>query len=316
MNKINVQDSLTTDMRPHGVSAEYKDLLPTVLFPYKFEFTINGASNAVANAIRRTIACELPVKCLICDYENIQTNDPFIIPELIVKRLKLIPIAQHVSDRAEFSLASQNKTMGVIDVKSADLLPVKAARPVFNETFTLFSLNPATYCNISKVRVESRYGYIAGDGGAVLGVNTTSTVVDVQPYDQYEDKGVHSSNSEARSWKISFVNNGTLEPNRIVIMACDNIIARASAVLELLHQINNNGDEYSLVIVGESDTIGNLLMKTICELNPRIKMVTYSTSNVERSMTLRIRCDDDINIVIGGAVAEIISIMEKIKNHF
>jgi len=104
-----VTDVKVIDRSPKAKDPEVRKLLPTVLKPQRYEFTIVGVDNAIANAIRRVLCLELPVKALVCNYEDIETDDAHVIPEVIVKRLRMIPLLQSCPAAATFSL---NATAG------------------------------------------------------------------------------------------------------------------------------------------------------------------------------------------------------------
>ncbi len=311
--KITVSDIKITSLRPN-VPKEYEHLVPNVLIPQHMKFILGGVSNAVSNAIRRTVACELPVHALYCDYEDIKTNDPFVIPEMIQKRLRMIPIAQNVDPHAVFEIEVSNKSTDVLDVKTGQFKSKKALP--FNHTHTLLSLNPGKYIKISNVRVITNYGFTPEYGMMVLAVNAVSISEDVEPLNTYEGTGVPSRLADPRVWRIEFNTNGSMEPKEIVKMACDNIITRLESLVDQLNTIENSDDQYVLNIYGESHTIGNLLDKTICDLFPDITAVTYAVSSVERMFTLRVRCDEDINTVMSTTIKYLVKTFQTIKSLF
>jgi DNA-directed RNA polymerase subunit L len=304
-------------------------LIPTRLIPQHCEVTISGVNNAVSNGIRRTIACELPVFALNCEYADITTNDMHIIPEMIQKRLMQIPIDQKIQDIV-LELEIVNKGPVAIDIKTKDFRIVKGdrgGRP-FNDTLTLLTLAPEKYIKITNIRLTRDYGYIEGHGMQVLAINTVSVCTDQIPINMYaswtaekdgenkpntEPVGIPSRLADPQVWKISFNTNGTLDPKEILQMACDNIIERLGVVTDLLPNIENNDDQYILTIHGESHTIGNLLMKTICDMYPDIKMVTYNVMSVERQVTIRVRCDDEIKSVFTNVINRLAEIFRSIK---
>lgn len=319
---ITVNDFKVKKLIPN-VPAQYKHLLPTTLVQESCSFIISGCSNAVANAIRRTAACELKVAYLNCQYEDIVTTDPFIIPEMIQKRLRMIPVLQSVRADAIFSLDVTNATTGTMDVKTGSLIS-KGTR-VFDETITILTLGAGHSLKINNVKIAYEYGYIPEYGMCAVAFNAVSTCKDVIPIDVYADraaeknvnappvaKGVRSQIADPKIWEIKFNTNGTLSSKDIVKLSCQEIISRLKTVLSLLYTIINNESKYTLTINGESDTIGNLLVKTIDELYPDVEASTYSVPSIERSVTIRIIYGDDINTLYKNIVNHLVSIFEKI----
>jgi DNA-directed RNA polymerase subunit L len=152
----------------------------------------------------------------------------------------------------------------------------------------------------------------------VMGVHAVSLAVDQIPINPYEPEagGVPSAIANAQVWNVAFDTNGILPPKKIVAAACDNIIGRVNNLRELLYNINSSGDEYILIVDGESDTIGNLIMRTTCELYPDINAVTYSTAHIGRALTIRMRCDEDINIIYNTVIAYLDKTFKTIKSYF
>lgn len=312
-----VSNIVVTDLSPKVKNPAIQKYLPSGYFPKHIEFNIKGVSNAVSNGLRRTIGGELLVKALFAEFENLTTTDVFIIPEMVLKRLRMIPLDQSTPLNATFEIDATNDTPNVRDVKSSEIKIIGGMKKLpFNETFTLFTLQPGRACNIKPIGIHQAYGFTEGDGMHCVACNTVSICTDQTPINMYTGEGISSSVANPREWKIAFNTNGTMAPKDIVKSACDNIIARVMSVQELLYSIENKNDEYSLTIEGESDTLGNLFMRTISDLYPDIRAVTYSGVNVGRTLTIRVRCDEDINTIFTTAIKQIVKTYGDIKKYF
>jgi len=304
---------------------EIAALLPKNYRAQHCEFIINNVSNSIANGLRRTLSNELYTLAMIADFPAIKTTDLFHIQEMLIKRLRLIPLDQDCPIDAQFELDVSNTSADLIDITSAQITRLnpsggRAANPKklpFNETFTICTLGSARALKISPITVVRRQGDERGDGMHVIACNTASAAVDVKPIDLFnpENGGVSSSMANPRVYRIKFNTNGTWPPKRIVTAACDNIIARCKAVMGHIHNIKNEGDQYELSMM-ETDTIGNTMMQMINKLYPNIKYVTYSSDENVKSIWIRIRCDEDINEVYTSAVDALVNVYEQIKTYF
>ena len=191
MKAVTVKDIKIIDLTPKLKNKALEKLLPTRLFPMRLEFNVAGVSNAVSNAIRRTVMCELLVRGLHAEHTDMKTNDMFIISEMIIKRLRMIPIDQTTPIDAVFSLDVANDTADIIDVKSG-LIKISSANrsPIkiipFNETFTLFTLNPGKFFKLDNIRIEQEYGFQPEYGSLVMTCNATSLAVDQKPINLYD----------------------------------------------------------------------------------------------------------------------------------
>jgi hypothetical protein len=318
---VKVTELTVTSIAPKVKNPAFQKYLPTRLLPEHISFVVSPVSNAVSNAIRRTVGCELLVARMAVAYDNLHTTDIFIIPEMVIKRLRMIPIDQACPRDAIFELYAQNNTAVVRDIKSGEMTAKGVKSLPFNGTFTLFTLNPGKSIKITGITINTAYGFVAGDGMHALGINPISVAVDQQPINTFEpdNKGIPSRISNPRVYRIAFNTNGDMPARAIVAAACDNIIARVQSITELLHSITSNAAgadiEYWLAIPGEGDTIGNLVMRTALDLFPDITVV-YTVANIGRSASLRIQCGEDINTVYNTVIKHLVKVFREIKSNF
>lgn len=312
---IEVTDIVVTKNAPKVNNATIAKLLPKTIVPEIVSFRIHNVNNAVSNAIRRTLCDELPTIAMNCNYEDIKTNNEFILPEMVMKRLRLIPIDQSVPRDTIFELKAVNKTAQVRDVKSSEIRGMKTLP--FNETFTICTLEPAKSIEIKNIRIHSAYGYNEGDGMHVLAYEVVSLAVDQIPINTFEpnDKGLHSYEANPRVWDIKFESHGTIPAHKLVRFACDNIIERLKYVNSILETITYNGDYYTLLVVGETHTIGNLYMKTIID-EFDVDGIYYTVDPFERKVSIKIKYTGDASALIAKTTNMLIKIYEDIKSYF
>jgi len=99
------------------------DLLPTVPW-YEVSFTLKHSYAGFANAIRRVLIEELPTKCLTCTADDVQTDDPFILSDIVIKNIHLIPISQELTNYSYKTIALYvyNNTDEIIDIKAKHII--------------------------------------------------------------------------------------------------------------------------------------------------------------------------------------------------
>lgn len=321
MSKIQVKNIQTVDISPKIKNPKYAELVPKTLFPKHFSFEVIGGNNAVCNGIRRTISSECMVRTMSFEFDSFDCNNPFTLNDMILTRLMLIPIDQTTPLDAVFEIDIINKTKNILDVKASDIKIVNPGTPglkklPFNELFTLMTLEPNKYIKIKSITIKNGFGY--NHAAYSFACNTACVVLDEIPINNIdpETKGISSSVSDPHHHKISFNTNGTLPPQTIVFEACDNLSLRLEYIIKLLPNIISSGDIYVLTINGESDTIGCILMKTITVLYPQIIAVNYSTGDVLRSLTMRVRTDEDINEVFTHCIRHVVRQITDIKKSF
>ncbi len=326
--RVQVLNIKHIDLKPKLDNPALEVFLPKHYFAQRIELDIYNVSNAVSSAIRRTLSTELLVKAMTCKYDDITTTDIFIIPEMITKRISMIPIDQRCPLDMVFELTAVNATAVIRDVKTHELHIVNRGKQLaghkpmthipFNDNMTLLTLHPGKSIHIANIRINQSYGYIYGDGMYTVAFNATSTALDQTPINMYEDPnvGTPSSRANARKWHLAFNTNGTMSTTAILAATCDNLINRVTLVSTLLENINTKNDEYILTINGETHTIGNLFMRTICDLYPDITAVTYSVGDIERVCTIHVRCTEDISEVFTSTIREIVRIFKEIGGRF
>lgn len=321
--KVIVSNITIKDMSPKLKDNRFKHLLPK-LKPERISFEIENVSNAVSNGLRRTIACELEVAAMHVEEQDVKTNDVFIIPEMVTKRFKMVPLVQSkdiISGEVKFELIATNDTNTVRDVKSGEIKIIskhsgKMELP-FDENFTMFTLQSMKSIKISPIVVHKHYGYIPGEGMCVLAVQVVSSAVGVEPLNVYEGTGVSSKVTNVRHWEIKFETNGTMPVKKVVVMACDNLIERLTRIYKLIPDIAFDGDLYSVVIDGESDTIGNLFTRTACDMFPDLDFIRHKTGKFIRQVRIDIRYKtSDISIVFKAIIDELVTIYTTIKSYF
>lgn len=304
------------NLSPNITDDKLKKMVPKTLIPKRMEFELHNINIGIANGIRRTLPSELLVKCMDFNFDKYSTNDVFMLNDFIKERIHNIPINQNVSYDSVFSLNVTNRTNKLMHVKSSEILldGQKNKKLPFNGEFTLAILHPHKFLKITNIFIEEDYGY----NGAwwSMACNSTCLPLDQTPIDLYTGEGISSSVSDPRKHKILFTSNGVLPMREIMIECCENIKERLTYVSSILDTLSFTLDEYILNVQGETDTIGNMLVKTISDLYPDITAVTYSTSPTSRDMKLKIRTNDNAEVIISDTIKFIIRIFDRIQIQF
>lgn len=121
------------------IPAKYSQHIPRML-EQECSFTIHGINNTIAGAIIRTIGGEMMVKYLRCDV--METNDRFIINEMIAARIQSIPIKQSLSIGTKFNLNYINKSQFLETVKTSQFEGYPSSGTVpFNQNITICKIN-------------------------------------------------------------------------------------------------------------------------------------------------------------------------------
>lgn len=315
MDQVKVTNIVKTSLAPVVKDPQISLLLPATLYQEKYSFVVEGVSNAVSNGLRRTIANELLIAALYFDYSDYSCTDEFCINTIILNRIRQIVIKQNTPADATFELNVVNKTNRIMEVHTSHLTARSGPKKLpCNENIVICTLEPGKSIKISKIYIVKDYGYnFAGHSNTFA---CTSIAVDQVPLNTYEGTGISSTVSNPQVWRLTFGHAGAQTAEEIVVNACNNIIERLTHVTKLLDTIVSMEGEYLLKIEGETHTIGNLLMRSILEINPDIKSVVYTDNNNVRRMEIKVICDEDINSLFKNVVKYIINKYIGIRKFF
>lgn len=278
------------------------------------EFQLNNINNAIAAAIVRTIGGELPVKYLDCEFEDIESDDEYIMPEELIMRMRMIPIAQSLPIGAKFGLDFTNKSPIIVNVKTKELKSNAAVAIPFNQNITIWGLSRAKTLKM-QLRVAESYSYIEGYGGLSLAVQCVAIPTDMQPYDVHTRTGTPNAIANPRNFQFRFLTHGTMPPREILLRSFDNLIVRIQRVTEFIPIKLVDKDISIYKIIGDSATIGTLLEKTIVENFPTIGSIAF---NMDADIvTLRLlSADDDADEIMHKAIDLLITEFQLIKKLF
>ena len=116
-------DDIVEVMKKYGIS-DPMSMLPKTSW-YEISFILKNTYSGFANGIRRALIEELPTKCLHFDEKDIETDDEYILSDLLTKNINLVPILQdiEIDDYADYNifLYKYNDTNEIIDVKASDI---------------------------------------------------------------------------------------------------------------------------------------------------------------------------------------------------
>lgn len=287
-----------TDFKLTDYSPEikgYDNILKQIVLKHTLiEFTVKNCSSAAANVFRRIPGGELALKYMTSEYEQLETNDEFIIPEMILERVKMIPVLQTVPGTVKFHLNESNDSPVVKTIFTSSLR-ASDSKIYFDQNIPLVDLKSGRAIKLEST-VGTAYTYEQGMVSAVSQVSSTAVGVDIINELESPD-GQKSSNSDPRVHKISMISNGMMEPKAIIKATCDTIISRLETIKSALSELTGVNSEYVLTIMGESDTIGNLLMKEAWDRYPSMNYMTYQIPPDIRQLTIRISAEDPKSIL-------------------
>lgn len=303
---------------------KYASMAPTLL-DTRTSFRLHGVNNAIAASIIRTACGEMPVNYLRCEYDNFITDDPYIIPELVISRLLMIPINQAIPKGTKYELEFKNNSPILETVKTSLLVSSKPNNADFNKNITICKIPRGKSLKITAF-VMSAPSYIPGFGGLSLAYDGVALPVDHdgsgkeeqsnEAFKQYAKTGIKTSVSRPTMYDISFKQHIGGSGRALLKQVCANIITRIKRVSEFISTKNIEYNTHTYRILDESETIGNLFEKHIVENYPTIGSVIHKSDLDVRIVSVVINNKSDPDDIMRESIAALVSTFEKIEKLF
>lgn len=222
-------DKYISAMKSNGIKNPV-DMLPKSKW-HSLSFLLTDTYSSMANAIRRVLMEELLVTCLTIDEFTIETDDEFIVSDVLKKNINLLPCNQTYNTSSKsLSLYKYNKTNKVIDVKAKDL----SNKDVVSDlNITICQLRPGKYVKIKNITFEQGY---AKDNAAKFSLldNITYEIVGVEPYDIFKDTGKRSIEYDPTKFRISFTTTGNISIKQTIDLLHDTLIHKLTRARDYL----------------------------------------------------------------------------------
>lgn len=322
-------------MAKHGVPAP-KELLPKSI-PHRVTFTISNTNSSFANALRRTLISEIPVRCLEVDERKIVTDDPYALNDFIIKRINLIPINQaHNSDNLDISLFAMNKTNKVIDVWASDITitqnkkPVDVTKLIPDPNVPLFALHPGKSIKITDLYIATGTAKQNAAKFSLLS-NVSYDILDVEPYDMFTGQGKRSIETNPTSFKISYTTSANIDPKKVMQAVSDVLIAKCELFQERLSAYVTSGkteyyeadglkvttgDFHAYTFLDGYITMGTLLAHAGYALDPSVSYITSTIDRYDNEFAIIKIKHPTPNKLLADSIRLCIEQLQKIKTYF
>lgn len=308
-----------------------------------FEIELANVPTAVASALRRAVTDEMQGYALQVPVNadaQAETTELYMLPPFVNQRITYIRLRSQIPpdivDQLELELDVSNAEGGVpLSVYAGDMRIAKGSmpEPLFNPTTKIAVLQPGKRLVVRGIRISRGYGRDAAQYCvASCVINRPLDIEEYSDAEMREEKGI------AADWSGYKVSSLVANPRRhlvrgilpataaveaesrtVLVDACANIVSRLRKILSAISggephgirltvaQLEGGVTQATLLIPGETATIGELLTRTTFEL--------ASVSNVTHtgSLVITLSCADDAAQLIRKAIGHSISTFEKIQ---
>lgn len=241
-------DEIVKLMQANGIKDPI-DLLPSGW--HEVHFHISDTYAGFANAIRRVLIDELPVYALDINEEMFETDDDFILSDLLKKNINLIPINQETAEnyiKHDIYLYKFNDTNDIIDIKASDIKvkekDKKSKKEVSNNlipnsNITIIRLRPGKFIRLNSLNIVN--GFCKDDAGKFSLLNNVQyKPTDMIPYDVFSGKGTRSIDYDPKEFDLSFTTCGNIKPMTVIKLTCDVLINKLTQCKKLLTEYINS----------------------------------------------------------------------------
>lgn len=317
------------------------------------EIELRGVPTAVVNALRRVVTDELAWHAMQVPeggFDTTQTTDRFMLPQFVNERIALVPLRPQISadaiEKLRLQLDVTNSSATVLAVYAGDLEVVEGEMPgvIFNPTFKLAALQPGKRLVVRGIRITSgigrdhaRYHVARHTAFRHLDIPQHDTADTHEPDGVAADKSgykVSSSVANPRHHALTAILPATTanpaEVRSVFADACANIKDRLRLVAAAVEQSVAGGSygrgiqytvvtlesglsEASLLVPGETHTIGELLRRSVYETSPEVSYVDYRIITHTAQLSLRLRHSDDVTATLLRALQHAVAIFDEIQ---
>lgn len=326
-----------------GTNVEFDKCLKMVpelltLLPKKSKYIVSfelvDTNVDVANAIRRCLTNEIPIKSLdyVDDEKNVQFSDLYILSDLLKQQIELVPIDQNVEENTMLSLKVSNNTDSIINVSTHDfkvVSPPNLKVEDLMEDIVLGQLRPQGTLTIKKVGITE--GKAKSNSAAFNSLASIKyEILDTKPL--YEEKGKSSMVSDPSHFRIEYsTHRNFTNPLYPMIKCCNELISRLESIVDAMKPIQNKdtfyfsdfikleteGSTKTISISDESWTITNLLTRNCIELSKNnILFVTPSIIHPDKAIGQLKITHPEFSDLIQNAAKKAIKDLQTIESSF
>jgi DNA-directed RNA polymerase subunit L len=291
--------------------------------PRSVSFELHNSNMALANAIRRCGNSELDVIRLTADNDAFETDDPYIIPYELRRRINLIPVKQTL--RMSASLNVTNRTDEITPIYSSQIVvDSKSTGALFSQTFILTVLRPGKTLHIKNIYPETGSVQSTGESSFSFEGRIGFKCIGIE---KMISEGASSMNTTPTKCKLTIPRQKWIEPVMIVKMILDTLHKKVSGVKNMLEKsagdLYNNEfemtitDEHcSLNLINETYTLGNLLSWYGGEIEKNIPHISCDKAHpTDNFVTVTVRHKTPKEILKKATVA-VLKDIERVQSAF
>lgn len=342
-------------LAPKVTDPEVRKLLPTTgEHPILHSVIIRGINTAVANGLRRILMTEMGNLALRIDDESWECDDPFVLTDMIARRILNIPIVQReVREGDQYVFAAVNDSDDTLDVYSRTFRATRAhsrALPFF-DTFVILTLQPRRHIKFTATVVSGNsyadavfatcntVAAIPLDERVLDPVTKAPPVHDAQlplaPNVRYFES---SAMTDPRDFLLKFTSCGKGDTKSLMKRAVTTFIERIARIKDanivegppktshdhssatvvahdmMQHQVSHI---YHIVIPNETRTIGELFVRCALDIFPRLNFAGNDTNRLTNELIICFRSHfDEPKTVIKRTVDFAQDMLSALLRHF
>lgn len=313
---------------PPNANADPFDLLPKST-AQTLSFTLKNTYVGFAHGIRRVLLEEIPVLALDVDEKKILTDDEFILNDMLIKNINLIPLNQEMTADAAadtYHINVFNNTNEIIDVKATDIKGRGAANIIPDPNIIIIRLRPGKKLSIKDIYIVE--GICAHDAARFTLFNNVSYKPIGTPYDIYTSTGDRSITKDPTEFFIEFTTCGNISAKRVIKLAHKVIydkVMRAKHLMEAFARGEASPDleykKFHTTSVEEYHfhkeyiTFAAMLAQMCFVLDPNMPFCTHTIARYDSEIAIiKLRCADSKKIII-AALDKILIELDSFTDH-
>lgn len=305
---------------------ETKDLLPEPFETLSFE--LDKTYTGFANGIRRVLVEELPVYCLDTDHKNVETDDEFILNDMLIKNINLIPIIQEIKEphKVHASIDVYNNTNDVMDVHSREI-KIEGAK-LINNNIIFARLRPGKHLVIKNLKVIRGFSKYNAAKFSLLN-NIKYYPLDHEPFDIHTNKGTRSIMANPQKFYIEFTTCGNIELKTVITLLHEQLTSKLESLLNSIKKYNNDeskkyyyttelevkvdNDLYVYNVPGEYLTLAQIVTQKCYTLDTNVLHASYAIERYDNEVAIIKLKHSEPNKLLMNAIQSCIEDLDMLK---
>jgi len=287
----------------YGMNVEFPKIIKNTCI-----INLKNSYTSFANAIRRGLIEEIPIKSLDVKSDDISSTDNYMLKDQVMKNLGMILLNQSIDDKLTFSLHMVNKTSEVIQVPASMLVCSKSKVHIMDNAkfYNITQLHPGKELTINNIYISKDIGLTDISKYSCI-TNIQYEILDHKPFDIMQpesEKNKRSIEYDAKEFRIQFETYNNISTQEVLKLLKTTFINRLKNIKKHLLdikdktyidneflEIKNNNDLFIYTFKQEYITLLSMIANKVYQIDSKITFISDASpvDYIQNSCLIKIK---------------------------